>query len=207
MNTERKKLNTESQIYYFKYFSILEERFERILQYIELDQNNFSVFSIELSSLINECCSLMVGAIRDVYQLYYRLNKKELEKFNITKCKTFIKSFNMCKYEPDAKHRSQLINEIVLCNNIYMQPWKSIESGNKTIAWWKNYTDIKHGGIDGYKCANLLTAVFAMSAMFIVLYMIDDNEVYNWRGLFSVCGNYVDNKNIIDESLLMEFRK
>ena len=43
---ERKRLKKESQMYYFKYFSILEERFEKILKYIELDPNNFSVFSI-----------------------------------------------------------------------------------------------------------------------------------------------------------------
>ena len=149
----------------------------------------------------------MIGAVRDVYTLHYKLNKKELESFNITKCKSFIKIFDMCNYEPREKHKSQLINEIVLCNYIYLQPWKTIETGNKTLTWWKNYTNIKHGGISGYKCANLLTALFAMSAMFIVLYMINDNEIYNWRGLFSVCGNYTDNKNIVKEEILIKFNE
>ena len=45
--------------YYVDYFSMLEERLYNMKRYIAFEEENLNTFSIELASIINDCCGLI----------------------------------------------------------------------------------------------------------------------------------------------------
>ncbi|MDD3397604.1 MAG: hypothetical protein PHR96_03590 [Clostridia bacterium] len=176
--------------YYLQYFSLLEERVENISKYISIEKDNLQTYSVVLSSIIQDACSVVNGICVDL-----------CKKHSICKTKYDMKDFKFVFIE---YYRSSFGNG-VLFSNYKIFPWEKISINiEKSIndipspIWWNDYNAIKHGGFDNFNKATLKNAISAVAAVFSLLQMIDysilGDTICNWKGSFRAHGNYIKDK-------------
>lgn len=168
--------------YYVNYFAVIEERLSVIKRYIAFEEENLDVFSLELASIINDCCGLINGFCFELC----KLENKSKNRFEIKDYKAYI-------YKNFQK------NELVCCDKFIIQPWEKLLNNpireiSSNPLWWNSYNEIKHSGKLHFMKATLKTAISCLAGMFSLLVMYDFKQLgttmCNWRGLFCDAGNY-----------------
>lgn len=175
--------------YYVDYFSMLEERLYNMKRYIAFEEENLNTFSIELASIINDCCGLINGFCTELCQ------EKQKKVEGKTKTK-----FDIRDYKKMLQQGDYLIETLVYVGKFKIQPWEDCvvnKTNNVNINWWKAYNSIKHSGKPNFSQATLKNTFSCMAGMFALLTMYDfkimTNTMVNWRRLFSYAGNYYNN--------------
>jgi hypothetical protein len=157
---------------YWKHFLALERDLELISHYIEFDQRNFSVFSVELVKLL-----LALGSEIDVVLKTMCLDIDSTKKpDNINTCREIV----LNKYPRLPQLRVQLIE-----SSIILTPWVDWASSNNP-KWWKAYNDVKHDRTHKYHLGNLFEVLNASAGLLVVvLYQLHFSErgTYNDRAL------------------------
>lgn len=174
--------------YYVDYFSMLEERLYNMKRYIAFEEENLNTFSIELASIINDCCGLINGFCTELC-----LEKKSNYNDNNTR-------FNIKDYCEMLKSDKYQVEALVYVDKFKIQPWEACVNNDTdkfNINWWKAYNSIKHSGKPNFSQATLKNAFSCMAGMFALLTMYDlkimGDTMVNWRRLFSYAGNYYNN--------------
>jgi len=148
---------TKSKIHW-NYFIALEQDLETLSRYIEFNEHNFSVYSIELAHLL-----FAAGSEVDVVAKLL--------------CKRFQPSAN-----PDNinDYRDTLLDKLpdLPTINIFMaryglsfKPWENwIDPNNSNPLWWRNYNQVKHQRDTYFNKATLKNALNALGALLILIY-------------------------------------
>lgn len=141
---------------YWHYYLMLEEKFIKTLQYVDLNVNNYDTYSNEFAMLIQS-----TGSELDlVFKIYCGLDLNN-QNININNyCSSLLSDY------------SSIINEEikVLYTDIEIKPFENwnINSPKQSLFWWNNYIDIKHKRTSEFKKANLKTALTILSALYLL---------------------------------------
>lgn len=140
---------------YWEYFLALEDDLIRAGRYVEFDDRNLEVFSIEFARI------LLAGSSEVDVVAKALCNKIDKSK----------KAENIQQYRKIIVGRfpnfSKLEIEIPRYSMVH-SPWKEWIAG-KTPSWWGNYNKVKHQRADFFHKATLKNALGAVCGLFALL--------------------------------------
>lgn len=138
---------------FWRYYLILEERFENSTRYVELNADNFSTYSIDFVNQIQ-----MIGSEIDVIM-------KSMSGFNATDRKN-IKDYAtvILSDYPD------IVNWEVKVREISYKPFEgwNIANAASSLSWWESYNNVKHGRDGNFKEASLKNALYALMGLYLL---------------------------------------
>lgn len=135
------------------FYFALENDILKISRYIEINVNNYNVYSIELLRLYLSICSEIDVVLKQV----------------CTKLDKDTKTNNIFDYRQLILEKlSCFPNEIVVCSrfNLSFHPWEAWLK-NESPTWWKSYNQVKHNRDEFYQEATLKNVLEAMSALYL----------------------------------------
>lgn len=138
---------------FWKYYLILEERFENSIRYVELQRDNYSTYSIDFVNQIQ-----MIGSEIDVIM-------KAMSGFCATDRKNIADyaSVILVKY-PDIVNWEIKVRDIVY---IPFGGWNASNAAS-SLPWWEAYNDVKHGRDGNFKKASLENTLNALMALYLL---------------------------------------
>jgi hypothetical protein len=141
---------------YWNYFLALERDLEVVSRYIEFDQRNLSVFSIELAHLLFAAASEVDVIAKALCQILNPSARRE----NITDYQAVL-----------VPALPELITDHVDIPRygLRMVPWANWQQGNNP-AWWKSYNKVKHERDSYFHEATLQNAIDALSALLLLVF-------------------------------------
>lgn len=167
---------------FWRYYLILEERFENSIRYVELSVDNFLTYSIDFVNQIQ-----MIGSEIDVIM-------KSMSGFcaDDRKCIADYATKILADY-------SDIVNREVKVRDILCKPfegWNTAYAAS-SLPWWEAYNHVKHGRDDNFKEASLENVLNALMALYLLemLYfkkLADDENkpdvIRDSSKLFSIVG-------------------
>jgi hypothetical protein len=172
---------------YWRYFLALEEDLKNLSRYIEFCQDNYSVFSVELTRTYLAVCSEI--------DVIAKLLSKNLGQTNAS---------NIINYKNSILGTYPNLPSLVInipTYNLNFSPWISWREDNSPT-WWKNYNNVKHSRNEFYKEANLDNVLNAMAGLLVInLYYLkqlrlsrqDDTDIfldYEMRPIILIPDNF-----------------
>lgn len=148
---------------YWRLYCLLEKRFGEITRYVELAEDNYSTYSLELVSLLRE-----IGSEIDVImKVLCGIDDNSRADMNTYSKKILEKYLDIC--ERKVSGRGIKITPFMGWNK--EEPAISLE-------WWNAYNAIKHGRVTNFKKANLKNVFYALGALCILNnYLLIKNHV------------------------------
>lgn len=138
---------------FWRYYLILEERFENSIRYVELNADNFSTYSIDFVNQIQ-----MIGSEIDVIM-------KSMSGFSSDdrKCITDYAKKILADY-------SDIVDREVKSRDILCKPFEgwSVENAASSLPWWDAYNHVKHGRDGNFKEANLKNTLYSLMALYLL---------------------------------------
>jgi len=149
---EREVLN------HWKYFISLEKDITKLKNYIEIHQDNFEVYSFELSKLLQLSCS----EIDSVCRLLCKIIDTDNDYFDES-----IFSGNIAQYKhailgryPNFTKAKIFVPDL----EAILTPWQDWKNEDSP-GWWKSYNKVKHYRHSNFKEASLKNVLYSMSAL------------------------------------------
>lgn len=150
---------------YWKQYLWIEKELVEILDFVELDQLNFSVFSRRMEKLLLQIGSEFDNVSREICGL------QNVDRTNIA---------DYCSYYT-MNYSPQLFKTVIAYGNIQFTPFAGW--GNnvaaKDIPFWKAYNSIKHDRIANCRMASLENTMNALAALFLVEMVYTDKLYQN----------------------------
>lgn len=147
---------------HWHYFLLLEDELVKISRFIEMNKDNFKVYSIKLTKLFLSICSEVDVVARllckEADEILFN-ESKDSRNSNIETHRTVINT----KF-PDF-HKA---NVKIPFYNLSFAPWDCFKE-NKNPAWWSEYNDVKHERNINFKKANLNNVLLSMSGLMVLL--------------------------------------
>lgn len=182
---------------HWQYYMMLEEKFIKTLNFVELNEDNYNTYSKEFASLI-----IVIGAELDaIFKLFCSESNEKNQ--SITDYAKYILDIY-----PDIRGQSMSINK-----EITIKPFSlwSKEQPGKSLSWWSAYTDIKHDRILNYKeatldnCLNIIGALFLLEMKIFLSFKKDkkDNkDIPDRDSQLFVLDNWKNNYSNVDDLVL-----
>ena len=148
-------LTTPSKLHW-NYFLALERDMDVMSRYIEFDEANFAVYSIELAHLLFAAAS----EVDVVAKLLCQMLEPAAPRGNINDYKAVL--LRALPGLPDAEI-------IVLRYGLTFRPWSNW-SGANNPDWWRSYNDVKHERDTNFNQATLKSSLNALGALLILIY-------------------------------------
>lgn len=149
---------------HWNYLLVLEQDIIRVSNYIELSEENFNAYSVELLKL-----NLSIGSEIDVVLKLLCEAYSPEEKFNS------IKDYKKCINErmPDLINDSISIPRYSLEFKPFNELSILISEGYQSPFWWEDYNRIKHHRYSDYKKANVKNVLYSYAALLLAnLYLV-----------------------------------
>ncbi|MBD8515197.1 hypothetical protein IFO68_21185 [Photobacterium sp. CAU 1568] len=145
-----------SQVNFLAYYKTFEDDIDKLSRYIEISEDNFKVYSIELTRLYLSICSevdvimkLLCGLLTD----------------NQSKPK------NMAGYlDIVVEHIPDFVGQEVRCSGLKedFKPWAEVTKDQRP-SWWVYHNKVKHDRSENYAKANLNNVLLALAGLFTVI--------------------------------------
>jgi hypothetical protein len=177
-------------------YTTLEEEFLRYLKYVPLDENHYNNWSLVLGDLLNNTGSTIDSFFKNA--LFF-------DQFDeiptIKKIRTNEKCHNMKTYREIFDDFYNLSNKEIFENKSWSKiipfaNWKE----NKTLDWWKNYTDFKHDRFSNRKKATFKITLDALGALFLLNVIHLETRMILFRDGFIHAPKPLD-KNVFRETV------
>jgi hypothetical protein len=151
---------------YWDYYQSLEKDFLATKRYVDFNDRNLSIYSIEYARIILTACAELDMVFKE---LCLRISDRKCK--NITQYRKTILS----EYQ-DFNLRKRKIAYF----DWEVQPFKiwNLETGDNP-EWWRSYNAVKHERSESFHRASLRNAIYSLAGLQIVLfalYKIDNNE-------------------------------
>ncbi|WP_286776718.1 hypothetical protein [Sphingobacterium sp. UBA2074] len=149
------------------YFISLEKRFTELSDFIEINEENFDVFSNNIGLLLISACSEFEVVCKEMAK-NLQVDWKEIKDFKIS---DFHKTLCLC----ERNSCDNIFQETVelFGFKLSVQPFENWTERDYPF-WWKAYNSFKHDRLNSYKRSNLKAVIYALSALSIV------NHYYLW---------------------------
>lgn len=139
---------------FWSYYLSFEEDIDKLSRYIEICEDNYGVYSVELTRLYLSICSEIDVILKALCELLSpgcnAINIKEYMDVILTT-------------------ESGLVDERALCHkyDLTFTPWTSWRN-RESPSWWKKHNGVKHRRLENYKEANLLNVLTSLSALYLL---------------------------------------
>ena len=150
---------------HWNYFLALDDDVARLSRYLELTQDNFSSYSLELARILSAAAS-------EIDVVSKRLCKKLDETSKANNISMYRKEILLC--HPQIKDAQVEIPRFGLT----LTPWEPWGRGVNPL-WWKAYTNVKHHRDTHFPEANLQNALNAVAGLFVLLLFFYREEAQN----------------------------
>ncbi|ABO24922.1 HEPN AbiU2-like domain-containing protein [Shewanella loihica] len=138
---------------HWKYYQSFEYDLNRLSRYIEINQDNFSTYSVELTRLYLSSCAEIDTVMKEIC---YQLSPNA-------------KSDNIMDYmKVIESNLHAFITETAVIErfSISCTPWKAWQE-QISPSWWKSHTDVKHNRNKHFTKANLKNVIDSICALYI----------------------------------------
>ena len=164
---------------YWRYYLQLENDFLQILEYVELDTENFSTYSVKLMQLLLSIGSEVDATFKEICQI------TEKPRPNINDYAPIIFS----------RYPHIILQTVgIFKRDFVLSPFASwnTEHPASSLPFWLSYNEVKHHRTEKFHEATLKAVVNGLSALFIL-------HIYKMHDLFvddlSVCESIPDEKS------------
>ncbi|MBL7706352.1 MAG: hypothetical protein JNM21_12475 [Taibaiella sp.] len=148
---------------YHNYFISLEDKLKELSKYVQIDKDNFSVFSVELAHLLMASCSEFEVVCKD-------LCRQIIPNTNVA---------NMLNISQSLANQLPTMMEEEITLNVYgisLTPLENWKIGQR-LTWWEAYNSVKHNRGVHFKQANLENVLNALAAVHIAnFYLVWESE-------------------------------
>ncbi|OEE37557.1 hypothetical protein [Vibrio ordalii] len=173
----------------WKYYKSFEDDIRSLSRYIELDENNYEVYSIELVRLYLAICSEVDVTLKEICTLI----APDKSPKNINQYLEIIGDSAEGFYRTSVQ---------ITDNNLHFTPWLNW-SENRSPDWWVKHNGVKHQRNLNYQDANLGNVLSALCGLFIARTTYIKLEYrFNTDGYFS--GDVL--KKVVSRHDLVQFR-
>lgn len=181
---------------HWHYFLLLEDDLVKISRFIEMNEDNYDVYSIELAKLFLSICS----EVDVVAKLL--CNEADAVLFKTTKGS---RNPNIETYRTVLHvkfphfHKA---NVKIPFYNLSFVPWGCFKE-NRSPEWWSEYNDVKHKRNINFKKANLKNVLLSMSGLMVLLvYLYGRQSVLsldssNQPELYEIEETYYRNQGVV----------
>ncbi len=144
---------------YWNHYLILEEDFIKTSRYVDLDKENFKVYSVEFLKQLQAICSEVEALFKEISGI------------------TAIKGVpTISDYAKFILSKDSWMSDIVEKNinikrkDIRLTPFKNWDENraSKSLSWWEDYNSVKHNRIINNKKANLENVLNSLSALYLL---------------------------------------
>lgn len=154
---------------YWHYFISLEDEIVKISKFIEICEDNFSVYSIELTKLLLSICSevdvvaklLCKEADIGLYNKIKGSHNATIETYRTVINTRFPQFHN--------------VNVIIPFYNLSFLPWDAFKD-NVNPEWWQQYNNVKHERNISFEKANLKNVLLSMAGLMVLLVYLYGRE-------------------------------
>lgn len=150
---------------HWNYFLALDDDVARLSRYLELTQDNFPSYSLELARIL-------FAAASEIDVVSKRLCKKLDETSKANNISMYRKEILSC--HPQIKDAQVEMPRFGLT----LTPWELWGKGENPL-WWKAYTNVKHHRHTHFSEANLQNALNAVAGLFVLLLFFYRDEAQN----------------------------
>ena len=151
-------IEEQESLLHWNYFLAIESDLEKVSRYIEFTQDNFDVYSIELTHLLLASASEVDVVAKGICRFLVRGNRAQ----SINGCRTTI-----------TEHLPLFVREQVFVPryNLSLSPWSNWENDeNQNPLWWRSYNSVKHQRQDHFKDANLKNVLNSVAGLLISVF-------------------------------------
>lgn len=156
-------IEQDSSNVYWNYFLALENDLSKISRYIEFNEDNFQVYSIELAHLLLASASEVDVIMKQLCSMIDTDGRFR----NINDYKECIKE-NL----PDLIQERAFIPRF----SITLNPWINWE-GEENPLWWSAYNNVKHERNSFFKQANLKNTLNSIAGLLITNYFFQKVKI------------------------------
>ena len=146
-----------------RYYNILQSDVLNIFNYIELDKNNLSTFSLKNYQILTNICIEVENNLKGIIKANIYSKKHHLTMNDYKKLEKYLK---LSEYEVEIK-------------GIRLRPFCDFNS--KEPIWYSAYNDIKHNRTSEIKKATLENVINALAGLYVL--------IYAQFGIYSVCAS------------------
>ncbi len=180
-------VDTEFLKIYWQQYILLEKRMIELSDYVSIHPRNFSVFSNQFISMYLTICS-EVDSVADEFCKMIGIEEKQRYGIN-NKINIILNKYdNIRSWRCATKFPNEEINIV---------PFAKF-SVDKSADWWQAYNNVKHkrtelnGQQYNYELANLKNILFALAALYLLLYKIREEAAKDFpldfeSQLFDIC--------------------
>ncbi len=166
--------------YIVKNYFYQEERFIQTFRYVELNEKNSDVFSMEFSSILRDVGSIFSSTMEEIFK---QNNPNKTNQPNISHFRKILLDHvhqisGQLVYVKPLKHTSKYV----------IFPYSAFKNSNTKPEWWEAYNKVKHGDIHSYELGNLKNTIIALAATFLLLGNLHNrnkSELFDNYGLLS----------------------
>jgi len=139
---------------HWPYFLSLESDLDSLSRCIEIDERNFSVFSVELTRLFLTTCAEIDAVMKELCELL----SPGCSPKNIVDYRKIIKD-----------GLPGFINQETICSKygLRLTPWQAWGE-DQSPEWWQHHNDVKHRRSEHFEKANLANVLHSMAALYSV---------------------------------------
>ena len=156
--------NTEKPLLHWNYFLALESDFEKLSRYVEISEDNYSTYSLEMAHLLLATASEVDVVLKGICKQL----EPDRRPRSIGKYKEIILG--------NSKTQQILSRKVLMSRyNLEITPWETWRE-DVSPNWWKAYNKIKHQRDSFYYQANLQFTVAALTGLFLAVLHLYDQE-------------------------------
>lgn len=138
---------------HWRYYIMLEKSFDKVLQYVELDEKNYTTFSIEFARQLQGICAEIDTVMKVICGIAgdERANTKNY------------RSIIVARYD-------DILSKEVTIGKISIKPFETWTKDKPTqsLSWFLGYNNLKHSRTTNYMDANLKNVLYALAGLFLL---------------------------------------
>jgi hypothetical protein len=171
----------ELQIYLLNRYDHVQDRFSQSLRYVDLDPENYKVYSYEYTSLIRDIGGIFTSFLDKLIRITSKKNIKG--------------DLDIRNYRDYLIEHVHNVEEICVELNAsykekYLFPFKNIKNRSQKIVWWDAYNCLKHNDVEERRRGCLSNTLYSLASLNILVNLFDPN--YHFKSQLFEIGVYSD---------------
>lgn len=160
--------NQEIRIpHHWNYFLALDDDIMRMSRFVELTEDNFKSYSLEMTRVLSAAASEVDVVAKQLCQKLDGASKAD--------------RINLYRSEIMAVHGEIAGAEVRIPKyGLTLHPWAAWKNYSSPV-WWKAYTDVKHHRHTHFAAANLENTLNAVAGLFVLLLYFYPTEARHAR--------------------------
>lgn len=149
---------------YWRHYLALEDDFIKTIRFVELDEDNFSTFSVEYNKQFQSICSEIDVICKAICSLKGAPNASNIVDY----AEIIVRQYS------DITSRVVIVSQHIDLKLSPFSEWK-IEPDYISPQWWSEYNGVKHNRTANFKNANLDNVINSLAGLYLLeMYFLKD---------------------------------